>query len=70
MPSIQELFDLSGRVAIVTGGSRGLGEEMAEGLGTGYRRGISRDERLQLVSILQRLRENLRRMDDSSGGPD
>jgi len=32
MSSIQELFDLSGRVAIVTGGSRGLGEEMAEGL--------------------------------------
>ena len=32
MPSVTELFDLSGRVAIVTGGSRGLGEEMAEGL--------------------------------------
>src|SRR5437667_6133372 len=30
--SIQQLFDLSGRVAIVTGGSRGLGQEMAEGL--------------------------------------
>jgi len=32
MPLIKELFDLSGRVAIVTGGSRGLGREMAEGL--------------------------------------
>jgi NAD(P)-dependent dehydrogenase (short-subunit alcohol dehydrogenase family) len=30
--SLTELFDLSGRAAIVTGGSRGLGEEMAEGL--------------------------------------
>jgi len=32
MPSVQDLFNLSRRVAIVTGGSRGLGEEMAEGL--------------------------------------
>jgi gluconate 5-dehydrogenase len=32
VPSISELFDLSGRIAIVTGGSRGLGLEMAEGL--------------------------------------
>jgi gluconate 5-dehydrogenase len=30
--SLRDLFDLSGRAAIVTGGSRGLGEEMAEGL--------------------------------------
>lgn len=29
---MHELFDLSDRVAIVTGGSRGLGQEMAEGL--------------------------------------
>jgi gluconate 5-dehydrogenase len=28
----KQLFDLTGRVAIVTGGSRGLGREMAEGL--------------------------------------
>ncbi len=30
--AIQQLFDLSGRAAIVTGGSRGLGLEIAEGL--------------------------------------
>ena len=33
MPTINDLFSLVGRVAIVTGGSRGLGLEMAEGLG-------------------------------------
>jgi gluconate 5-dehydrogenase len=32
MRPLSELFDLTGRVAIVTGGSRGLGLEMAEGL--------------------------------------
>jgi len=30
--NVRDLFDLTGRVAIVTGGSRGLGREMAEGL--------------------------------------
>jgi NAD(P)-dependent dehydrogenase (short-subunit alcohol dehydrogenase family) len=32
VPSINELFKLDGRIAIVTGGSRGIGLEMAEGL--------------------------------------
>ncbi len=30
--NVRELFDLTGRTAIVTGGSRGIGVEMAEGL--------------------------------------
>lgn len=33
MGKASELFDLSGRVALVTGGSRGLGLQMAEALG-------------------------------------
>ncbi|HEY0421518.1 MAG TPA: SDR family oxidoreductase, partial [Acetobacteraceae bacterium] len=33
MGELKPLFDLSGRVALVTGGSRGLGLQIAEGLG-------------------------------------
>ena len=31
--SVKQLFDLTGKVAIITGGSRGLGLQMAEALG-------------------------------------
>ena len=30
--NVKQLFDLTGRVAIVSGGSMGLGRQMAEGL--------------------------------------
>jgi len=33
--NVKQLFDLTGRVAIVSGGSIGLGRQMAEGLGDG-----------------------------------
>jgi DNA-binding MarR family transcriptional regulator len=52
-------------VSITDAGSRVVDEvdRMAEKLGTAMREGITREERAQLVSILQRLRQNLRGME-------
>jgi short-subunit dehydrogenase involved in D-alanine esterification of teichoic acids len=33
MTHVRDLFDLTGKTALITGGSRGLGLEMAHGLG-------------------------------------
>jgi DNA-binding MarR family transcriptional regulator len=52
-------------VSITDAGRRVVGEvdRMGEALGTALRQGISREERTQLVSVLQRLRQNLSRME-------
>lgn len=52
-------------VSITDAGERVVDEvdHMGEALGTGLRRGISREERTQLVSILQRIRQNLRELE-------
>ena len=52
-------------VSITDAGRRVVDEvdQMGEALGTALRQGVTREERTQLVSILQRLRENLREME-------
>lgn len=52
-------------VSITDAGERVVDEvdHMGEELGTGLRRGISREERAQLVSILLRIRQNLCEME-------
>jgi DNA-binding MarR family transcriptional regulator len=57
-------------VSITDAGRRVVDEvdRMGEALGGGLRQGISREERTQLVSILQRIRENLRRIEKGAPG--
>lgn len=57
MPSHRTLFDLDGRVALVTGGSRGLGLQIAEALGD-YGAGvmISARKQAELDAALAHLR--------------
>ncbi len=55
--SVRELLDLSGRVALVTGGSRGLGLSMAEALGDmGARIAITARKADELAGAVAQLR--------------
>ncbi len=54
--SVRQLFDLTGRVALVTGGSRGLGLQMAEALGEmGARVAITARKAAELDSAAKHL---------------
>ncbi len=53
MMRVQQLFDLTGRVALVTGGSRGLGLEMAEGLGEAGAKVVVTARRQQWLSAAE-----------------
>ena len=53
---VRELFDLTDKVAIVTGGSRGLGKEIATGLGeAGAKVAITARREPELTSTAQKL---------------
>ena len=55
--SVRSLFELAGRVALVTGGSRGLGLQMAEALGEmGARVALTARKRDELEEAAARLR--------------
>lgn len=55
--NVKELFDLTGRTALVTGGSRGLGLQMAEALGeAGARLIVSSRKAADLEQAVQHLR--------------
>jgi NAD(P)-dependent dehydrogenase (short-subunit alcohol dehydrogenase family) len=58
MAHVKQLFDLSGRAALVTGGSRGLGLQIAEALGEmGARVGITARKKEELDVAVKSLSE-------------
>src|ERR1700686_1389761 len=58
--SIKQLFDLGGRTALVTGGSRGLGLQMAEALGEmGARVALTARKRDELDEAVTHLKSRL-----------
>ena len=58
--SVKQLFDLGGRTALVTGGSRGLGLQMAEALGEmGARLAVTARKREELDQAVAHLKSRL-----------
>src|ERR1700693_2936341 len=58
--SVKQLFDLGGRTALVTGGSRGLGLQMAEALGEmGARVALTARKRDELDQAVTHLKSRL-----------
>ena len=56
--NVKQLFDLQGRVALVTGGSRGLGLQMAEALGeAGARLALTARKKDELDAAVAHLKE-------------
>src|SRR5687768_15954886 len=59
MAHVKQLFDLSGRAALVTGGSRGLGLQIAEALGEmGARVAITARKKEELDLAVSQLKKN------------
>src|SRR5690606_6956728 len=72
--SIQQLFDLTGRTALVTGGSRGLGLQMARALGEAGAKVIISSRKAadleQAVATLQAAGIDARWIAADAGNPD
>ncbi len=67
---VKDLLDLTGRIAIVTGGSRGIGLQMAEALGEmGAKVALTARKQDELDEARVPARGRRRRMPDDRGRP-